>query len=76
MSAKPTRPASLTIAAVLHFAIALAFASIPIIGLLYGTDVQAAAEAEVVRQARTRTSWPQTGSRSTSTESRSGRRSR
>jgi hypothetical protein len=50
MSATPTRPASLTIAAVLHFAIALAFASIPIIGLLYGADVQAAAEAEVVRQ--------------------------
>jgi hypothetical protein len=50
MSAKPTRPAAVTVAAVLHFAIALAFASIPAIGLLYGADVQAAAEAEVARQ--------------------------
>jgi hypothetical protein len=50
MSAKPTRPTAVTITAVLHFAIALAFASIPIIGLLYGADVQAAAEAEVARQ--------------------------
>jgi hypothetical protein len=45
-----SRPASVTLAAVLHFAIALAFASIPVIGLIYGADVQVAAEAEVVRQ--------------------------
>lgn len=44
------RPSAVTIAAVLHFAIALAFASIPIIGLVCGADVQAAAEAEVARQ--------------------------
>ncbi|MEU5155228.1 hypothetical protein [Glycomyces sp. NPDC021274] len=50
MFAKRNRPTAVTIAAFLHFAIALAFASIPIIGLLYGADVQAAAEAEVVRQ--------------------------
>jgi hypothetical protein len=50
MSAKRIRPAAVTIAAVLHFAIALAFVSIPIIGLVYGGDVQAAAEAKVVRQ--------------------------
>ncbi|MDA1361768.1 hypothetical protein O1R50_19220 [Glycomyces luteolus] len=50
MSAKQIRPTTVTIAAILHFAIALAFASIPIIGLVYGGDVQAAAEAEVARQ--------------------------
>lgn len=44
------RPAAVTLAALLHFAIALAFASIPVIGLIYGVDVQAAAEAEVARQ--------------------------
>jgi hypothetical protein len=50
MPADHNRPANVTIAAVLHFAIALAFASIPIVGLVYGGDVQAAAEAEVARQ--------------------------
>lgn len=50
MSAKRNRPAAVTIAALFHFAIALAFASIPVIGLLYGADVQTAAEAEVARQ--------------------------
>lgn len=50
MSTKQTRPAAVTIAALLHFAIALAFASIPIIGLVYGAEVQAAAEAETARQ--------------------------
>lgn len=50
MSADRTRPAAVTIAAVLHFAIAIAFASIPLIGLVYGADVQAAAEAEAARQ--------------------------
>jgi hypothetical protein len=44
------RPTIVTFAAFLHFAIALAFASIPVIGLVYGADVQAAAEAEVARQ--------------------------
>jgi hypothetical protein len=44
------RPAAVTLAAALHFAIALAFASIPVIGLIYGADIQAAAEAEVARQ--------------------------
>ncbi|WP_143014919.1 hypothetical protein [Glycomyces harbinensis] len=46
---RPARPATVT-AAVLHFAIAPAFASIPLVGLLYGADVQAAAEAEAARQ--------------------------
>ncbi|GAA2144923.1 hypothetical protein [Glycomyces algeriensis] len=50
MSAERIRPTAVTIAALLHFAIALAFASIPVIGLLYGADVQAAAEAETARQ--------------------------
>ncbi|THV41465.1 hypothetical protein [Glycomyces buryatensis] len=49
-AATSTRPRSVTIAAVLQFAVALAFAGIPLIGLLYGADVQAAAEAEVIRQ--------------------------
>jgi hypothetical protein len=35
-AARPARPAAVTVAAVLHFAIALAFASIPVVGLLYG----------------------------------------
>jgi hypothetical protein len=46
------RPATVTVAAVLHFAVALAFASIPVVGLVYGADVQAAAEAETARQGR------------------------
>ncbi|MFI6577128.1 hypothetical protein ACIBFB_15120 [Nocardiopsis sp. NPDC050513] len=45
-----TRPRVVTAAAVLHWAIALAFLSIPLIGLVYGADVQAAAEAETARQ--------------------------
>jgi len=47
---RTSRPATVTLAAVLHFAIALAFASIPLIGLIYGADIQAAAEAEIARQ--------------------------
>ena len=50
MSADRNRPTGVTIAAVLHFAVSLAFASIPFVGLVYGADVQAAAEAEVARQ--------------------------
>jgi hypothetical protein len=50
MSTAQNRPTGVTIAAVLHFAIGLAFASIPIVGLVFGADVQAAAEAEVARQ--------------------------
>ncbi|MCD0442229.1 hypothetical protein LO763_01140 [Glycomyces sp. A-F 0318] len=49
---RTARPAAVAFAAVLHFAIALAFASIPAVGLLYGADVQAAAEAEAARQGR------------------------
>lgn len=44
------RPAAVKLAAAAHFAVALAFASIPLVGLAFGADVQAAAEAEVVRQ--------------------------
>lgn len=44
------RPAVVTLAALLHFAVSLAFASIPVIGLVYGADIQAAAEAEIARQ--------------------------
>lgn len=50
MPARRNRPAAVTIAAILHFALALAFASIPLIGLVFGADVQAAAETEVARQ--------------------------
>jgi hypothetical protein len=44
------RPRTVSIAAILHFAIALAFLSIPLLGLVYGGEVQAAAAAEVARQ--------------------------
>ncbi|THV30196.1 hypothetical protein [Glycomyces paridis] len=47
---RTARPATVTLAAALHFAIALAFASIPVVGLVFGADVQAAAEAETARQ--------------------------
>lgn len=46
----PARPITVTVAAVLHWLIAAAFLSIPALGLIYGADVQTAAEAEVVRQ--------------------------
>ena len=53
MSAKPTRPTAVTITAVLHFAIALAFAgrisgSYWIVGLQVGTVLQAGIAAAVV----------------------------
>ncbi|GAA1661373.1 hypothetical protein GCM10009830_03160 [Glycomyces endophyticus] len=44
------RPTAVKLAAAAHFAVALAFASIPLVGLAFGADVQAAAEAEVARQ--------------------------
>ncbi|GLZ81339.1 hypothetical protein Afil01_61460 [Actinorhabdospora filicis] len=44
------RPRALTVAAFAQFAIALAFLSIPLLGLVFGGDVQAAARAEVARQ--------------------------
>jgi hypothetical protein len=44
------RPRSVTVIAVTQWLIALAFLTVPLLGLIYGTDVQAAAEAEVVRQ--------------------------
>lgn len=44
------RPHTVTIAAWLHFAVALAFLSIPLVGVSFGTEVQAAADAEVARQ--------------------------
>ncbi|WP_144128331.1 hypothetical protein [Catellatospora sichuanensis] len=40
----------MTIAAAIHPMIALAFLTVPMLGLGYGGDVQAAAEAEVARQ--------------------------
>jgi hypothetical protein len=45
-----TRPQRVTIAAITQLLIGLAFLSIPIIGLVYGSDTQAAVDAEVVRQ--------------------------
>jgi hypothetical protein len=45
-----SRPGTVRIAVILQVLIGLAFLSIPIVGLMYATDVQAAVEAEVVRQ--------------------------
>jgi hypothetical protein len=47
---KAGRPGGVTFAAVLQLLIALAFLSIPFIGFVHGADIQAAAEAEMVRQ--------------------------
>lgn len=47
---KKRRPRSVVVAAMLQLLVALAFVSVPILGAVYGADVQAAAEAEVVRQ--------------------------
>ncbi|MFF5204914.1 hypothetical protein [Streptosporangium sp. NPDC000396] len=44
------RPATVTFAGVLQLLFALAFLIVPIAGLVYGADVQAAAEAELARQ--------------------------
>jgi hypothetical protein len=47
---KVSRPSSVTLAAALQLLIAVAFLSIPLIGAVYGADVQAAAEAAIIRQ--------------------------
>ncbi|WP_431896832.1 hypothetical protein [Nonomuraea sp. bgisy101] len=44
------RPRTVTVAGVLQLLFALAFLIAPVAGLVYGADVQAAAEAELVRQ--------------------------
>lgn len=44
------RPRIVTLAAVLQLLIAVAFLISPVVGLVFGGDVQAAAEAEAVRQ--------------------------
>ncbi|WP_147138717.1 hypothetical protein [Stackebrandtia albiflava] len=46
------RPRVVTVAAILQFAVAVGFASIPVVRLMFGADVQAAAEAEAARQGR------------------------
>lgn len=48
--ARAGRPRSVTLMVTLQLLIAVAFLSIPLVGYLYGTEVQAAAEAEVARQ--------------------------
>lgn len=48
--AQKSRPTPVTFAGLLHFLVASAFLSIPLLGLVYGAQVQAAAEAEVARQ--------------------------
>ena len=47
---KQARPRRVTVAAVTQLLIGLAFLTIPIIGLVYGSDIQAAVDTEVVRQ--------------------------
>lgn len=44
------RPRTVTVAAVLQFLVAALFLVAPVVGLVFGADVQAAAEAEVERQ--------------------------
>ncbi|MBA2888693.1 hypothetical protein [Nonomuraea soli] len=48
--AAEVRPGSVTLAAVLQVLFALAFLIVPVAGLFFGADVQAAAEAELARQ--------------------------
>ncbi|MFI7709040.1 hypothetical protein [Nonomuraea sp. NPDC049480] len=47
------RPRTVTFAGILQLLFALSFLIVPVIGLIYGADVQAAAEAELVRQGLT-----------------------
>lgn len=50
MEITKTRPRTVTFAGVLQLLFALAFLIAPVAGLIYGADVQAAAEAELARQ--------------------------
>lgn len=50
MEITKSRPRTVTLAGVLQLLFALAFLIAPVAGLVYGADVQAAAEAELVRQ--------------------------
>ncbi|HEX6682870.1 MAG TPA: hypothetical protein VF062_08755 [Candidatus Limnocylindrales bacterium] len=50
MTEPSQRPTAIKIVAAAHLLIGLAFLTVPLLGLLYGQEVQAAADAEVVRQ--------------------------
>jgi hypothetical protein len=50
VTAPRTRPRTVTAAGVLQLLFALAFLIAPVAGLVFGADVQAAAEAEIARQ--------------------------
>ncbi|MEV2273521.1 hypothetical protein [Nonomuraea africana] len=50
MEITKTRPRTVTVAGSLQLLFALAFLIAPVLGLIYGADVQSAAEAELARQ--------------------------